>query len=221
MAIVNDEMGVIFLCTAKVASTSIESALTSMSRSERLPGGKHMGARALNNKVFPLLKRKYPQAEFTSFCMVREPLQRLNSWWRYRQRLEAEDKNCTAGMSFVEFIEKHLEYLKGNKSSTKSNVQVRPQSKWVIDKKNKYVIDKTFALDNFNEVESFLQPKTEQTIQIPRKNVSPEQDKSSVSIIQGKLLEDLKKALELDYKIYDLALASADSPKQYFQTLWS
>lgn len=215
MAIANSELGIVFLCTAKVASTSIENVLKNLSGSERIPGKKHIGLRGLTKKNFPILERKYPHTKFTSFCVVREPLQRLNSWWRYRTRLDAEHRNSTAGMPFIEFVESHLEYLNGNKTSTRKNTWFSPQTKWVLDKQSKYATDKVFALEKFSEVEEFLQSRTSQVIRIPQENVSPMQDSSEISSIQGKLLEDLKRSLELDYKIYELALISPDSVKQF------
>ncbi|WP_186514213.1 sulfotransferase family 2 domain-containing protein [Synechococcus sp. A15-44] len=215
MAIVNSELGIVFLCTAKVASTSLEKALENLSGSERIPGGKHMGLRNFTKKSLPMLEHKYPHAKFTSFCIVREPLERLNSWWRYRARLHAEHKNSTAGMPFIEFVESHLEYLNGNKTSAKSNVQFSPQTKWVLDSRNKYVTDKVFAVEKFEEVEEFLQSRTSEVVRIRRRNVSPMQDNSDISSIQGKLLEDLKRSLDLDYKIHELALRSPDSVKQF------
>ena len=216
MAIANSELGIAFLCTAKVASTSIEKALNNLSGSEKIPGGKHIALRRFNKVSLPRLERKYPLAKFTSFCIVREPLQRLNSWWRYRRRLDVGDKNSTAEMSFIEFIENHIQFLNGNESSKIGGAQFSPQTKWTIDKRNKYVTDKVFALEKFNEVEKFLQSRTSQVVQIPRSNVSPMQDNSDISSIKGKLLEELKRSLELDYKIHELALISPNSVKQFF-----
>ncbi|QNI65948.1 hypothetical protein SynA1544_03037 [Synechococcus sp. A15-44] len=118
-------------------------------------------------------------------------------------------------MPFIEFVESHLEYLNGNKTSAKSNVQFSPQTKWVLDSRNKYVTDKVFAVEKFEEVEEFLQSRTSEVVRIRRRNVSPMQDNSDISSIQGKLLEDLKRSLDLDYKIHELALRSPDSVKQF------
>jgi hypothetical protein len=99
-----------FLAMPKAASTAIEAALAPhadivISGDPRL---KHMPLRRYTRFVAPLLAA-YDARPVETLCLIREPLDWLASWYRYRRREGlSEPGKRTDGMSFAGFVEAWL-----------------------------------------------------------------------------------------------------------------
>ncbi len=75
-----------FLSNTKCASTSITSALSEYGDlyTSQNPKIKHLNYLKFDKWVRPLLGAE--QEKFTTIAVIREPLDWLHSWYRYRQR---------------------------------------------------------------------------------------------------------------------------------------
>lgn len=122
----------IFLANRKAASTSIESAFgpeceiaTGIAAAKFAPhpvtgrGGKHMTYRECRIVHARLFERVLPIEGFCVFGIVREPLDRLWSYFRYQARW-AEAKPHTVGRSFDDFVRRAVA---ATSSSPKNTVE--------------------------------------------------------------------------------------------------
>ena len=103
------ESGFVFLSTTKTGSTAIENSFARYAQivARRPVSLKHINVRGFNHGFAPILNNHgYPRNTYELVCVVREPVDWVASWWRYRSRPEAEGKDSfTGNVSFDEFAE--------------------------------------------------------------------------------------------------------------------
>jgi hypothetical protein len=99
------QAGLAFLANPKTASQAIIAMLKPHGeRPELARGTPHMNSRTFANRLVPYLLVEYGQT-FETVAVMREPLARLHSWFRYRQRDALIGKpNSTHGMTFDAFV---------------------------------------------------------------------------------------------------------------------
>lgn len=110
--------GFVFLCTPKCASTAIEQALRPHCGLAigGAPQIKHAGFAEYQRHIEPFLREVggVDCAALTVIALMREPLDWLESWWRYRQRPALADpahrnhRNYTGDMSFEAFLDAYF-----------------------------------------------------------------------------------------------------------------
>ncbi|PLL11077.1 gamma-glutamyl kinase [Tabrizicola sp. TH137] len=99
----------VYLATPKTASQAIRAMLAAHSETpETARQFPHLNAATYARRWAPFLKETLGFAPET-FAVMREPMEQMESWFRYRQR-EAliGHANSTHGMSFAEFVEARL-----------------------------------------------------------------------------------------------------------------
>ena len=204
---VNPALKTVFVCTPKVASTSIEECLDQLNPSMVLLGGarpglKHSDARFTSKHMLPFLRQVYPQIYFDCFCVVRNPLEWLYSWWRYRSRPELTGKPVsTSSLFFDQFVYEYLNFIQTGHAAVPS-VHLPPQNKFVLDRSSEFVVDKVFAIDHLEKLESFLSIRSGREIILPKKNVSSvKKQGKTIDLVDGNLLASVKDVLRLDFKI--------------------
>jgi hypothetical protein len=101
---------------------------------------------------------------------MREPLDWLGSWYRYRQRDDvAAPGNSTMGRSFDEFVRAYC-------SDTPPDfAAVGSQSRFLAEKRGRGV-DHLFAYEKIDRFVTFLEARLKIEITLPRLNVSPKGD---------------------------------------------
>lgn len=99
------QAGLAFLANPKTASQAVISMLRPYGERPIVArGAPHMNSRTFNNRLVPLLAPEINQT-FETVAVMREPLARLHSWFRYRQRDALIGKqNSTHGMTFADFV---------------------------------------------------------------------------------------------------------------------
>lgn len=104
--------GFVMLSLPKSASTSL---VRSVQRHAEVvlrinPGLKHINCKQFHELVVPLLRKGgYHRKDYELCSMFREPVEWLESWWRYRRRPELVDsERFTGEQTFEEFA---LEYM--------------------------------------------------------------------------------------------------------------
>ncbi len=105
----------VLLALPKTASTALERTLTPYATEVvgSPPGRKHLPARGfVHTRMEPLEADGHPRESYELVTMFREPIEWLESWWRYRAR--EESRHSTAGMSFDEFA---LSYVSGDEDA--------------------------------------------------------------------------------------------------------
>ena len=100
--------GFVFLSMPKAGSTAIQRHFSRHAQIlfRQPPGMKHMSAATFENVMAPWLERYGHQpSSYETVCLVRHPVDRAQSWWRYRSRPEASAAKSTGDTTFAEFAE--------------------------------------------------------------------------------------------------------------------
>ena len=162
------EQRLVYLATPKTGSTAIEMALEPLASVviQRPPKLKHTGAAAYWRFLAPYLQQAADE-DFMVVAVMREPLDWLGSWYRYRSRRETEGSDrSTKGMSFSAFVDAYLS------DPQPTFADVGQQSRFLVPEKGPGV-DRIFRYDNMQEFVRFLEDRLDCEISLPRLNVSP------------------------------------------------
>ena len=194
--------GFVFLCTPKCASTSIENALLDISDISFTgnPTLKHINARVYQRRFLPMYQSLLPNSNLESFCVIRDPIEWLGSWYRYRSRKQLSDpnrpnhKNYTGNMTFSEFVEAYLQ----PSQSRPPYARVGSIYDFVRDNNNEVGVDRIFSVENLKELQNYLKIKTGKDINIPINNVS----KKTELFLEGDLDVRLRSYMERDLLLH-------------------
>jgi Sulfotransferase family len=100
--------GFVFLSMPKAGSTALQRHFGRHAQIlfRQPPGMKHMSASTYENVMAPWLERYgHPRASYETLCLARHPVDRAQSWWRYRSRPEASAAKSTGETTFAQFAE--------------------------------------------------------------------------------------------------------------------
>ncbi|MGB3316348.1 MAG: hypothetical protein WBB85_18255 [Albidovulum sp.] len=184
----------VYLATPKTGSTAIEAALESLASVaiQRPPELKHTSARQYWRHIAPFLE-KAADEDFMVVAVMREPLDWLGSWYRYRQRHSvSQPERSTAGLSFTTFVEGYLS------DPQPHYAQVGGQSRFLVPEKGPGV-DQIFRYDDMGGFISFLEDRLDCEISLPRLNVSPSGSLDLSPDLRNRLLTEH----ERDFALYD------------------
>ena len=204
--------GLIIYSVPKTGTTSIDKAI-GMAATIRLSGTKNNGLKHINTKKFnkwaKTLKKEFPDQKFVSCCVMREPIDWISSWFRYRSREGIKDRpNYTGNFTFEEYLSNLCD-----RSEHKKFPVFRGQSKFII-RKNKIAVDRIFPYAKMNNFIEYISEKLDKKIELPMKNISPELSESKMNL-SNETLDRLKPLIALDVNIYNqiLKMGSYDSSK--------
>lgn len=162
----------VFLSTPKAGSTSVETALESLAHVaiRRPPELKHVTAPQYRRHLAPLLERA-AGASFTTVALMREPIDWLGSWWRYRQREDIRDMpRSTEGMSFEAAAQAYLADEPGGR------MNVGSQARFLGVDGQSSAVDRVFRYEDIDRFVHFLEERLGGEIILPHLNVSPKGD---------------------------------------------
>ncbi len=163
-----------FLCVPKCGSTSVERALKPYAdaRLAGHPSLKHVSARKFHSHIRPLLHKADPAGEIETFCIIREPIDWLRSWYQYRSRAQLADRSHpqhlhhTGGLTFRDFAEAYLN------PEQPEFARLGSQYEFVTLGNGTIGVNRIFRLDQMDSLAAFLSSKTGKEIRIPRANRS-------------------------------------------------
>jgi len=134
--------------------------------------------------------------------MIRDPLEWIESWYRYRARAElgnskheAHDR-YTGNIGYNEFIESYI--AAGNRQPF---AQIRTLYDFMRLDNGDIGVDYIFPLDRMDLVTDFLFRKTGAIIHLPHENVSPQISRLR---LDRTLEASLRDYLSIDIALYDL-----------------
>lgn len=159
----------VFLATPKTASTAVEVALESLASVavQRPKELKHTPAGRYRRFLQPFLERASGGASFTVVALMREPIDWLGSWYRYRQRDDiADPAKSTAGMSFEAFVEGWLA------DPRPPFADVGSQARF-LSWDGRPGVDRVFRYEALGGFIAFLEDRLRCEIVLPTINVSP------------------------------------------------
>lgn len=135
--------GFVLLALPKTASTTLETALAPYASLvvSSPPGRKHIPARGFVHEFVPRLAAEgFPRDSYELVTMFREPVEWLESWWRYRARQDARPGRSTAEISFETFA---ASYVSGDDAAP--TPRGRPAR--FITAEGSVAVDRVFAVD--------------------------------------------------------------------------
>ena len=183
----------VYLATPKTGTTAIESALESLASVviQRPPELKHTAAFRYWKHLAPFLTAAADE-DFLVVAVMREPLDWLGSWYRYRQRegMLRQDAS-TAGISFNTFVEAYLS------DPQPAYAAVGRQANF-LRPPNSPGVDRIFPYDDIGRFVGFLEDRLDCEITLPRLNVSPEVPVDLAPDVEARL----RIALQEDFDLY-------------------
>ncbi|WP_347309745.1 hypothetical protein [Defluviimonas sp. SAOS-178_SWC] len=184
----------VYLATPKTGTTAIEAALEPLASVviQRPPELKHTSVHRYWRFLAPYLELAADE-DFMVVAVMREPIDWLGSWYRYRQRISGvHPDRSTSGMSFNNFIEGYLS------DPQPEYANVGWQSRFLVPEKGPGV-DRLFRYDDMGSLVGFLEDRLDCEITLPRLNVSPEGSTDLDPALEARLREACVK----DFALYD------------------
>ncbi|SDE16402.1 gamma-glutamyl kinase [Limimaricola pyoseonensis] len=159
----------ILLAVPKTGTTALEGALAPRAQMvlRDPPEIKHAPIYRIRRFVLPMIEACGGEG-FETVAVLREPVDWLGSWWRYRRRADLDGHpNSTRGVSFDAFVD---EYAKGKPAPF---ANVGSQARFVGDGAGRIEVDHLFRYETFDRFTAFLEERLSMRIELPLLNVSP------------------------------------------------
>ena len=187
----------VFLAVPKTGTTALEGALAPRASMvlRDPPILKHCPAYRYQKLVEPFLK-KAGDVELETLAVVRNPIDWLGSWYRYRYRDDlVGHPNSTRGISFDTFVE---HYAEGN---SKPYAAVGSQAKFVLKDDGNSNVSHLFKYEAQDLLRRFLEDRLSVSFEPKRLNVSPQIELNLSSSAESKL----KHSCENEFHAWELA----------------
>lgn len=183
----------VFLATPKAGSTAVAAALEPLAALsvQRPPLLKHTTARRYHRFIGPYLKAASGEA-FTTVALMREPVDWLGSWFRYRRREDVlDDKMRTADMTFDAFAAAYC------KSPQPGFAAVGSQAKF-LSGDGAPLVDRIFRYEAMDKFVDFLEDRLGCEVILPTVNVSPSADLG----LEPATVARLRTVMAADFALY-------------------
>lgn len=159
----------VLLSVPKTGTTAYQSALSKRADIvvSNPPELKHAPIFRYDRFFRPIFAKMF-DVDMEIMAVVREPVDWLGSWYRYRQRPFLDGKpNSTSGLSFDEFV---TAYSQGKRPDY---ANVGSQARFLTPRPNGAAIRHLFKYENQPAIRSFLENRLQTEINLERENVSP------------------------------------------------
>jgi hypothetical protein len=190
----------VLLAVPKTGSTALEAAFLPHADAAFLhpPGLKHCPLRRWEGQVSRIFDRDGDRP-LETMAVMREPLDWLASWHRYRSRpaLDGHPRS-TKTVPFAEFVSAWLE------DAPPDFARVGRQSRFLSDAEERIGIDRLFRHDRLGEAVDYLNERLGAAATLSRRNVSP---KSSPEALDPTLAERLRHEAASDFALWDALCA--------------
>ncbi|MCB2128593.1 MAG: hypothetical protein KDE03_05825 [Rhodobacteraceae bacterium] len=184
----------VYLATPKTGSTAIETALAPFATLAICdpPELKHTTVQRYRRFLQPFLGAR-DSRHFTVLAVMREPVDWLGSWYRYRQRddIRRADRR-TAGLSFEAFIDGYLA------DTPPEYARVGTQSDFLTPSRGAGP-DRLFRYENMPALVRFLEDRLDRAITLPEANVSPK----AATDLSAETLGKLRRHMDRDFRLYE------------------
>ncbi len=187
----------VLMAVPKTGSTALEGALAPRASLvlRDPPELKHAPCYRYKRFLKPLFKQVGGQNP-ELMAIVRNPIDWLGSWYRYRTRDDLiGHENSTQGISFDDFV---LEYCKGSPAPF---ANVGSQSKFLRINDGELGADHLFQYEQWDKVIGYLEERLDVKITLKQKNVSPKIELHLSAAAEAKLRD--KRADE--FSVWQLA----------------
>ncbi|MDA8747913.1 gamma-glutamyl kinase [Litoreibacter sp.] len=190
-----------YLAVPKTGTSAVERALHRRASAvlRDPPGIKHTNARGYERRFRSMFERG-DLRPIQTVAVMREPIDWLGSWYRYRQRPALSGhRNSTEGLSFDAFIEGYLA------DRQPAFAEVGSQGRFVTDENGDLLVNHLFQYEEFDPFIDFLQRRLGSDISLKTVNKSPH-----IALeLSDSLRVALHETLSLDFQIHS---ALSDGP---------
>src|SRR5690606_10058336 len=162
---------IVLLSVPKTGTTALEEALAPKAEIvlRTRPEIKHLNLKQYRARIRPLLA-PLGNPEFQTVAVIREPLEWLRSWYRFRARDPLiGHPPSTAPTSFVRSPADHLLEM----ANRPAYARLGRQSDLLTDQQGNIAVDYIFRYEAMPALTEFLSRRLETPIRLPRRNVSP------------------------------------------------
>lgn len=191
-----DDARMMFLANPKTATQSTRAMLEPFTRDKdrfRKAGTRHMGVKPFRRQHQPALEAELG-GPLICFAVMREPLDHLFSWYRYRQRPDVSAEASTKDISFEDFLQATLQ------ETPPVFANVGRQSVFLAAKAGTSDVDHLFDHGQIDVMLGFLQLKLGERLYMPKRNISPVV--GSPPKISITTFERIETALAADFALY-------------------
>lgn len=144
------------------------------------------------NRFFRPMFDKFGGVGLETLAVIREPINWLGSWYRYRQRPFMEGRqNSTHGITFDEFVEG---YMMGKPPSF---ANVGSQAKFLEPRPNGTAVTHLFQYEEQAKLKSFIENRLGQSLVLDQENVSPQIDLQLSKPVETRLRRKYRAEFEL------------------------
>lgn len=163
----------VILAVPKTGTTALSEALSTQADIvvNNPPELKHAPVFRYNRFFRPMFEKACGVEDLDIMAVMREPVDWLGSWYRYRRRDFMKGKpNATHDISFDEFV---LEYCKEDR---RGFANVGSQAKFLEPRPNGTEVTHLFRYENQGAIKAFLEERLNVSLDLPQSNVSPKMD---------------------------------------------
>ncbi|MEM9497750.1 MAG: gamma-glutamyl kinase [Pseudomonadota bacterium] len=188
-----------FLSVPKTGSTAWEDALAPWASLvvRHPPELKHAPLFRYNRFFRPALER-FCDGPIDILAVMREPVDWLGSWYRYRGRDDQRDARIsTHGLGFAEFVEGYLA------DPRPAFARIGSQSKFLEPLKDGLSVTHLFRYDDTAGLSAFLEARLGGPVTTRRLNVSPAPNDAGMLRLPEALLSRLRAVCHADFALYD------------------
>ncbi|RGP37166.1 gamma-glutamyl kinase [Pseudotabrizicola alkalilacus] len=195
--LVLEQARLVFLSNPKTATQSLRAVLDPFAQATPAnTGHKHINAQIYGRKWAGPIRRSCG-AGFETFAVMREPMEQLGSWFRYRQRDAIRGhENSTHGLSFAEFVEARLS------DDPPPFARIGRQDRFLGFLNSGPPVNYIFDYAALDRLLAFLSLRLGTRLSLPHRNVSPAADAADLSLPED-LLARYHSAHATEFALYD------------------
>jgi hypothetical protein len=194
--LVLEKARLIFLANPKTATQSTRAMLAPYALDPdrfRKPGARHMGVSHYQRNLRAGLEAELG-APLESFAVMREPLDHLHSWYRYRQRPDVPPQASTNHVTFAQFV------TEGLSQDPPYFAKIGRQAQFLAERDGQTGVEHLFDYARIHTLVRFLSIRLGDALTLPMRNVSPKL--STQFDLPEHLLAKLGSALAADFRLY-------------------
>ena len=185
----------VFFAVPKTGTTALEGAMSPKASVilRDPPILKHVPVYRFRRFVLPLLDKAGPVDDLETVAVVRDPIDWLSSWYRYRHPDDlAGHPNSTRGVTFEQFVQ---EYMKPKPARF---ANVGSQAKFLGDKESIIGVTHLFKYEALDRAREFFEERLETTLNINTLNVSPQMELE----LSAATRRDFERECALEYDVW-------------------
>ncbi len=190
--------GLAFLATPKTGTTATEHALRPHAEIVFARNRKHLTAQRFRLRVAPFVREAFG-ARCAAVAVMRDPVDQMRSWYRYRQSPKLEGtKVSTQGMSFDDFA------LAVIHEDPPAAAQIGSQFAFLTGAKGDLLVQHLFAYETMGQLQGFFAERFGEGVRFKAINVSEQVD----AALSPEVDAQLRSARAAEFALHERLIAA-------------